>query len=231
MVPPRLNRPPRSSAPSEVSRTPEVPSACRKRSPCYRLSPGKPSRLARRGSEFAATGRCGQRCEIGSLRRSLDLVGGPGFEPGASRSRTAVVSCPSVSRRLLPCPPVSSCTRAGSSSCPPVTSCIPWLPRMGDTAVTRMKHRPGVCHPREWSREASRAARARDHLLSGRAASDFLTTSCAPAAAIGRPRSSGRPGLGCRRESRRRGLWAWSRTARRAPTIPDRPSRCPRLEC
>ncbi len=33
------------------------------------------------------------------------LVGGPGFEPGASRSRTVLVACPPVSRRLPRCPP------------------------------------------------------------------------------------------------------------------------------
>jgi len=31
------------------------------------------------------------------------LVGGPGFEPGASRSRTVLVACPRVSRRLRRC--------------------------------------------------------------------------------------------------------------------------------
>src|SRR5579864_8555973 len=31
---------------------------------------------------------------------SRTLVGGPGFEPGASRSRTVSVACPRVSRRL-----------------------------------------------------------------------------------------------------------------------------------
>jgi ATP/maltotriose-dependent transcriptional regulator MalT len=30
-----------------------------------------------------------------------ELVGGPGFEPGASRSRTVSAACPRVSRRLL----------------------------------------------------------------------------------------------------------------------------------
>src|SRR5437667_10953597 len=35
-----------------------------------------------------------------------NLVGGPGFEPGASRSRTLRRSCPRVSRRFFQCPSV-----------------------------------------------------------------------------------------------------------------------------
>src|SRR5215510_2204994 len=33
------------------------------------------------------------------------LVGGPGFEPGASRSRALVTACPPASYRVLRCPP------------------------------------------------------------------------------------------------------------------------------
>ncbi len=36
----------------------------------------------------------------------MTTVGGPGFEPGASRSRTGRMSCPPVSCRFLRCPPV-----------------------------------------------------------------------------------------------------------------------------
>ncbi len=41
-----------------------------------------------------------------------------------------------VSFRIPAAPPVSSCTQSPSSSCPFVSSCIPWVPRMRDTAVT-----------------------------------------------------------------------------------------------
>jgi len=46
-------------------------------------------------------------CPVASGRRqkspvlNTNLVGGPGFEPGASRSRTVSVPCPPVSDRLL----------------------------------------------------------------------------------------------------------------------------------
>src|SRR5438094_4737008 len=49
------------------------------------------------------------------------LVGGPGFEPGASRSRTLRRSCPPVSRRLLLCPPVLSFVRRRVLACPSVS--------------------------------------------------------------------------------------------------------------
>ena len=49
---------------------------------------------------------------------STELVGGPGFEPGASPSRTLRTSCPPVSRRFLPCPPVRD----------PVRLRVPWCP-------------------------------------------------------------------------------------------------------
>src|SRR5712691_6234706 len=41
-----------------------------------------------------------------------------------------------MSFRIPAGPPVSSCTQSPSSSCPFVSSCIPWVPRMRDTAVT-----------------------------------------------------------------------------------------------
>src|SRR5712664_4831072 len=47
------------------------------------------------------------------------LVGGPGFEPGASRSRTVLVACPLVSRRLPRCPPELKLLRFGVRPCPP----------------------------------------------------------------------------------------------------------------
>ena len=47
------------------------------------------------------------------------LVGGPGFEPGASRSRTVLVACPPVSRRLPRCPPELKLPRRGVRACPP----------------------------------------------------------------------------------------------------------------
>jgi hypothetical protein len=46
------------------------------------------------------------------------LVGGPGFEPGASRSRTVSVPCPPVSGRL---PPSSSRIPSRPAWCPLVT--------------------------------------------------------------------------------------------------------------
>ena len=39
------------------------------------------------------------------------LVGGPGFEPRASRSRTGRMSCHVVSSGFLSCPPVLNLTR------------------------------------------------------------------------------------------------------------------------
>src|SRR5438034_9541657 len=61
------------------------------------------------------------------LPRQLDSPtqnwsGGPGFEPGASRSRTGAVACPSVSRRVLRCPPVLNRQTPRVLSCPPVSA-------------------------------------------------------------------------------------------------------------
>jgi hypothetical protein len=47
------------------------------------------------------------------------LVGGPGFEPGASRSRTVVVACPLLSRRLPRCPPELKLPHLRVRPCPP----------------------------------------------------------------------------------------------------------------
>ena len=65
-----------------------------------------------------------------------NLVGGPGFERGASRSRTGRMSCPFVSRRFLSCPPVLKLTRP---LCPLVSFCVLLVPRMRDTAVISAK--------------------------------------------------------------------------------------------
>ena len=50
------------------------------------------------------------------------MVGGRGFEPGASRSRTGSMSCPLVSRRFLWCPPVLNLTHLRVLLCPSVSS-------------------------------------------------------------------------------------------------------------
>jgi len=49
----------------------------------------------------------------GGERRSEPWSGGPGFEPGASRSPTGAETCPRVSPQLLACPPVLDCRRRG----------------------------------------------------------------------------------------------------------------------
>src|SRR6266852_6043763 len=50
---------------------------------------------------------------------NTNLVGGPGFEPGASRSRTVVIACPLVSRRLPRCPPELKLPHLRVRPCPP----------------------------------------------------------------------------------------------------------------
>ena len=54
---------------------------------------------------------------------------------GASRSRTAILLCPSVSRRRLPSPPVRRFRQAVVSSLVSLRSSL--APRMRDTALTR----------------------------------------------------------------------------------------------
>src|SRR5438445_12733110 len=61
-----------------------------------------------------------------------NVRGGPGFEPGASRSRTGTTVCPSISRRFLPCPPVLNRRDRRVLSSPPV----PPGSELRDTAVT-----------------------------------------------------------------------------------------------
>src|SRR2546423_4653189 len=67
------------------------------------------------------------------------MVGGPGFEPGASRSRTVVMSCPPVSSRLLKCPLVLDCCLLRVLPGPPRSS---WfrdsVPRLRSRTASRM---------------------------------------------------------------------------------------------
>ena len=58
-----------------------------------------------------------QHSPIRSIRIQ-NLVGGPGFEPGASRSRTGRMSCPLVSPRFLQGPPVLNFARHRVLLCP-----------------------------------------------------------------------------------------------------------------
>ena len=76
------------------------------------------------------------------------MVGGPGFEPGASRSRTLRRSCPPVSCRVRQCPPVPDFVRRRVRWCPPVTS---WFRECVTTSVTRLSHRPVRCRRRDRS--------------------------------------------------------------------------------
>jgi len=76
-------------------------------------------------------------CPGGSGRRPKSLVlntkmvGGPGFEPGASRSRTVLVACPPVSRRLPRCPPELKLPLLGVRLCPPRAAwCRESVPRL-----------------------------------------------------------------------------------------------------
>ena len=75
------------------------------------------------------------------------MVGGPGFEPGASRSRTVSVLCPPVSRRLPRCPPELKLPLLGVRLCPPTS---PWCRE----SVPRLC--PG-CAPASASRDGGRA--------------------------------------------------------------------------
>ena len=87
---------------------------------------GRSATAGTRGGVDGTRHRCG-------VLNSKTLVGGPGFEPGASRSRTLHRSCPRVSRRFLQCPSVLN-FEAVVSLC--VLPCPPG-PRMRDTSVTR----------------------------------------------------------------------------------------------
>ncbi len=71
------------------------------------------------------------------------LVGGPGFEPGASRSRTVLVACPPVSRRLPRCPPELKLQLLGVRPCPPRAAwCRESVPRLCPGACLK---RWGTC--------------------------------------------------------------------------------------
>src|SRR5207302_6985849 len=71
------------------------------------------------------SGSSGAPRAVQGVLRVRNLVGGPGFEPGASRSRTLRMSCPPVSRRFLQCPPALDSTRRRVLGYPPVSS---WFP-------------------------------------------------------------------------------------------------------
>jgi hypothetical protein len=64
-------------------------------------------------------------CPGGSRRRpkspvlNTNLVGGEGFEPSSSRSRTVSVACPRVSRRVRRCPSELKLRCLGVRRCPP----------------------------------------------------------------------------------------------------------------
>src|SRR5439155_14142110 len=66
------------------------------------------------------------------------------------RCRSAVMPCPLVACGVRVVPPVIQLPRLVSTC----DSCIPWVPRIRDTAVRRMKHTPGVCRQQDWSPEA-----------------------------------------------------------------------------
>jgi len=61
------------------------------------------------------------------------MVGGPGFEPGASRSRTGTLLCPRMSLRFLTCPLVLVSRARRVLWCPSVSS---WFRE----SVTRLWH-------------------------------------------------------------------------------------------
>ena len=82
----------------------------------------------REGLEFELNS--GERTRI----RIQKLVGGPGFEPWASRSRTALSTCPSV----------SPCIQSLRSSCPFVSSCVLLCPRVRDKSVRRLAFRTAL---------------------------------------------------------------------------------------
>ena len=91
------------------------------------------------GSEPSASTGIPESIKVGTGRRrksrvsNAKMVGGPGFEPGASRSRTLRISCPPVSRRFRQCPP----PQLRRPLCPSVSFRVLLVPRMRDTSVTR----------------------------------------------------------------------------------------------
>ena len=71
---------------------------------------------------------------------------GPGFEPGASRSRTVLVACPLVSPRLPRCPPKLKLPLIGVRPCPPRAA---WFRE----SVPRLC--PGACLNKAGTRDTS----------------------------------------------------------------------------
>ena len=89
----------------------------------------------------------------------LELVGGPGFEPGASRSRTVSIACPQGSRRLRRCPPGLKLPLDGVRPCPsraawyrePVPRLCPGGParcRPSGSRIRPISEVGGQCGPR-----------------------------------------------------------------------------------
>ncbi len=74
------------------------------------------------------------------LMGSISYSGWVGGEVSGARDLNRGLTVPNrrngVSFRVLWCPRGSSCTQSPSSSCPFVSSCIPWVPRVRDTAAT-----------------------------------------------------------------------------------------------
>ena len=91
------------------------------------------------------SGSSGAPRAVHGVFRVRNLVGGPRFDPGASRSRTVVMSCPPVSPRLLKCPLVLDCCLLRVLPGPPRSS---WfrdsVPRLcpGDGPRTGQKPTP-----------------------------------------------------------------------------------------
>jgi hypothetical protein len=94
------------------------------------FSPDGTQIIATQEENFAVTsltwplsGRCVQRTRRALYQpkaKERCLVGGPGFEPGASRSRTVWAACPTRSSRTRPTPPEYKSRRLR----------IRWLPLM-----------------------------------------------------------------------------------------------------
>src|SRR5260370_21521655 len=70
-----------------------------------------------------------RRVQVGNLWS--EKVGGPGFDPEASRSRTVLIACPPVSRWLPRCPPELKLPVLGVRLCPPrAARCRESVPRL-----------------------------------------------------------------------------------------------------
>jgi hypothetical protein len=75
--------------------------------------------------------------------RVQKIGGGPGFRPGVPRSRTVLMACPSVSRRLPKCPPELKLPLLGVRPCPSgAAGCRESVTRRGPTSdVINAPHR------------------------------------------------------------------------------------------